>query len=99
MVKRVGIVLPSWNPNEPRFIVKDSNPRIADNRGFKNGKCVFNQRLGFAYSVEEIVEILNDDEYDKLREENKQLQQQMKHLNAFLVEKGLETEFVRRYDE
>lgn len=57
--KPVGVVLPSWNPNEPRFVVKDCHPQVSDDRQFKNGKCVFNQRLGFAYSVDEIVEVLN----------------------------------------
>ena len=57
--KRVAIVLPSWNPDEPRFVVAEANEGIADERCFRNGKCVFNQRLGFAYSVDEIVEVLN----------------------------------------
>lgn len=56
--KPVAIVLPSWNPNEPRFIVEDC-PQCGDDRQFKNGKVVFNQRLKLAYSVDEIVEVLN----------------------------------------
>ena len=58
--KPVGIVLPTWDPDEPRFIVADAHDKIADDRAFRNGKCVFNQRLGIVYSVEEIVEILNN---------------------------------------
>ena len=53
------MVLPTWDPNEPRFIVTEC-PMCSDERSFKNNKCVFNQRLGFAYSVDEIVEVLND---------------------------------------
>ena len=73
--KPVGIVVASWNPNEPRFIVKESNEGIADERGFKNGKCVFNQRLGFAYSVDEIVEVLNN--YEELEKKHKELKQDL----------------------
>lgn len=44
-----------------RFIVDDKPGKfIADERVFKNNKCVFNKRLGFAYSVDEIVEVLNE---------------------------------------
>lgn len=70
--KPIGIVLPSWNPDEPRFIVKTCK-YCSDDRQFKNSKCVFNQRLGFAYSVDEIVEVLNTlgDENDQLKEELK----------------------------
>lgn len=53
------IILPSWNPDEPRFIVKNCEHRIAEDREFRNNTCVYNQRLGFAYSVSEIVEVLN----------------------------------------
>lgn len=56
--KPVAIILPSWNPEEPRFIVKDCAECNKD-RQFMNGKVVYNQRLGFAYSVDEIVEALN----------------------------------------
>jgi len=63
--KPVLMILPKWDPDEPRFIVKEC-PRCSDDRAFKNNKCVYNQRLGFAYSVDEIVEVLNneDDEDD-----------------------------------
>lgn len=76
--KIIGVCLPSWDSNEPRFVVKESNDGIAEDRGFKNGTCVFNQRLGFAYSVDEIVEVLNalsdvEDENDELKKEDKRL--------------------------
>lgn len=70
--KPIAIILPSWNPDEPRFIVEDC-PKCGDDRQFKNGKCVYNQRLGFAYSVDEIVEVLNNTELEdkfKLLNEN-----------------------------
>ena len=47
-----------WCPKKPRFIV-DTCEKCSDDRQFKNGEIVFNQRLGLAYSVEEIVEVLN----------------------------------------
>jgi len=56
--KPIGIVLPTWNPDEPRFIIADC-PKCDDDRQFKNGESVYNQRLGFSYSVSEIVEVLN----------------------------------------
>ena len=70
--KPIGIVLPTWNPDEPRFVVMDC-PQCSDDRQFKNGRCVYNQRLGFAYSVEEIVEVLNatNNEKEQLKEELK----------------------------
>ena len=42
-----------------------------DSRVFKNGLCVFNNRLGMAYSVTEIVEVLNNmsDTIDALQDE------------------------------
>ena len=77
--KPVGIVIPTWNPNEPRFIVEDAHDELADNRAFKNGKCVYNQRLGVVYTVEYIVDALNElgDEIDKLKEENEQLKNRL----------------------
>ena len=57
--KPVMRILPRWDPDEPRFIV-DTCGKCSDDRQFKNGKVVFNQRLGFAYSVDEIVEVLNN---------------------------------------
>ena len=88
--KPVMITLPSWNPDEPRFIVKECE-ECSDDRAFKNNKCVYNQRLGFAYSVDEIVEVLNNEDdfnqsecitvYDlkqeikKLKKENENLKQ------------------------
>lgn len=71
--KPVAVVLPSWDPNEPRFITTEC-PECSDDRQFKNGKCVYNQRLGFCYSVNEIVEVLNNEkELNELRTENNQL--------------------------
>lgn len=61
--KPVLVVLPSWDPNEPRFIVTEC-PRCGDDRQFKNGEVVFNQRINMAYSVNEIVEVLNNTEYE-----------------------------------
>ena len=58
--KPVMMILPTWDPDEPRFIVKEC-PQCSDDRVFKNNKCVYNQRLGFAYSVDEIVEVLNNE--------------------------------------
>lgn len=77
--KPVGIILPTWNPNEPRFIVGDAHDGLADDRAFKNGKCVYNQRLGIIYTVGYIVDALNDfgDEIDKLKEENEQLKNRL----------------------
>jgi len=70
--KPVLIVMPTWDPEEPRFIVGDC-PMCGDDRQFKNGKCVFNQRLGLAYSVDEIVEVLNNygDESDLFKDKIK----------------------------
>lgn len=58
--KRIAIILPNWNSNEPRFIVEDAHDGLADDRAFKNGKCVYNQRLGIVYTVEYIVDALNE---------------------------------------
>lgn len=44
------------------FIVDDARG-ASDDRVFRNGKVVFNKTLGFAYSVDEIVEVLNNDHY------------------------------------
>ena len=72
--KPVAIVLPTWNPNEPRFKVMDC-PQCSDDRQFKDGRCVYNQRLGFAYSINEIVEVLNNlgKENEELKKENELL--------------------------
>lgn len=77
--KPIGIVLPSWNPDEPRFIVETCK-QCSDDRQFKNSKCVFNQRLGFAYSVDEIVEVLN-----ALGDENEQLKQLVDEAEDIIV--------------
>lgn len=52
------VILPSWNPNDPVF-VKEECQRCGEDRQFKNGEVVYNQRLGLAYSVDDIVEVLN----------------------------------------
>lgn len=49
--------------SEDRFIADEAGEFCADERKFKNGKCVYNTRHGFAYSVDEIVEVLNNDDY------------------------------------
>ena len=41
-----------------RFIVSDAEG-ISDDRKFANGKCIYNTRLGMAYSADEAVEVLN----------------------------------------
>ena len=41
------------------FEVEQADEYTEDSRTFKNGLCVYNNRLGFAYSVTEIVEVLN----------------------------------------
>ena len=41
------------------FEVEPAGEYTEDSRTFKNGLCVYNNRLGFAYSVTEIVEVLN----------------------------------------
>lgn len=41
------------------FEVEPAGEYTEDSRTFKNGLCVYNSRLGFAYSVSEIVEVLN----------------------------------------
>ena len=56
--KPVAVVLPSWDKDSPRFRVETCS-RCGDDRQFKNGKVVYNQRLGMAYSVDEIVEVFN----------------------------------------
>ena len=78
--KRVGIILPTWNPDEPRFIVENAHDGLADDRAFKNGKCVYNQRLGIVYTVGYIVDVLNEfgDEIDKLKEDNEALKKFIK---------------------
>ena len=93
--KPVMMILPTWDPDEPRFIVKECE-KCSDDRAFKNNKCVYNQRLGFAYSVDEIVEVLNNEDdfnqsecitvYDlkqeikKLKKENENLKQTIEKL-------------------
>ena len=49
-----------WKPRKPRFIV-DECSQCSNDRQFKNGKVVYNQNLGMAHSVDEIVEVLNSD--------------------------------------
>jgi hypothetical protein len=49
-----------WKPRKSRFIVEECS-KCSNDRQFKNGKVVYNQNLGRAYSVDEIVEVLNTD--------------------------------------
>ena len=86
--KPVGIVIPTWNPNEPRFIVEDAHDGLADDRAFKNGKFVYNQRLGVVYNVEYVVDALNElgDEIDKLKEENEQLRQELDNFKPVMFQ-------------
>ena len=80
--KPIGIVLPSWNPNEPRYIVADATEHLSDDRKFANGKCVKNQRLKIVFSVSDIVDGFNayNEEIDRLKSENEQLRKQIKKL-------------------
>ena len=48
--------------DRPRFVTLECE-KASNDRVFKNNKCVFNTRLGFAYSVDEIVEVLNNRNY------------------------------------
>lgn len=57
--KPVMVVVPSWNPGDPVFI-KETCPKCGDDRQFKTGEIVYNQRLNLAYSVDDIVEVLNN---------------------------------------
>lgn len=41
------------------FEVESAGEYTEDSRTFKNGLCVYNNRLGMGYSVTEIVEVLN----------------------------------------
>ena len=62
--KPIAIAIPTWDPNEPRFIKKECL-QCSEDRQFKTGDCVYNQRLGLAYSVDDIVEVLNDTHAEK----------------------------------
>lgn len=44
---------------EDYFIVEGTTEYMADSCAFKNNTCVYNKRLGIAYSATEIVEVLN----------------------------------------
>ena len=85
--KPTAIILPSWNPDEPRFIVETCEYPIAEDREFRNNTCVYNQRLKIAYSVEEIVEVLNNmgDKIDDLKDDNEQLHKKITELHKELA--------------
>lgn len=85
--KPTAIILPSWNPDEPRFIVETCEYPIAEDREFRNNTCVYNQRLKIAYSVEEIVEVLNNmgDKIDDLEDDKEQLHKKITELNKELA--------------
>ena len=96
--KPIAIILPSRNPNEPRFIVEDVHEQIADDRRFKNGKGVLNQRLGFFYSVEEIVEVLNNmgEMIDELEEQLKEKREEEQlYANEILELREANKEFIQ----
>lgn len=76
--KPVGIILPTWDPNEPRFRVAEATEHISDDRVFKNGECVENQRLKIVYSVQDIVDVLN--RYEDLEKETEVLKQQLEKI-------------------
>lgn len=76
--KPVGIILPTWDPNEPRFRVAEATEYISDDRVFKNGKCVENQRLKIVYSVDDIVDVLN--RYEDIEKESKVLKEQLEKI-------------------
>lgn len=57
------------------FEVEISSDYMADSRRFQNGLCVFNNRLGMAYSVTEIVKVLNS-----LTFENQKLKERINEL-------------------
>lgn len=46
-----------------KFMVDEASEYVDDSRVFRNGKCVYNKTLGFAYSVDEIVEVFNHNHY------------------------------------
>ena len=59
------------------FEVEIADECMADSRKFQNGLCVFNNRLGMAYSVTEIVEVLNHmiaviHEFESMKDENEE---------------------------
>ena len=99
--KPIAIILPNWNPNESRFIVEDVHEQIADDRRFKNGKGVLNQRLGFFYSVEEIVEVLNnmDERIDDLEEQLKQKNEEERLYANEIVKLNKEAKEVLNFKE
>ena len=51
-----------WKPRQKRFIVTKCE-KCSDDRQFKDNTVVYNKNLGFAYSCEEIVEVLNNNGY------------------------------------
>lgn len=73
MKKPTMIVFPTWNPNEPRFIVEQCHKGVAEDRQFQNNTCVYNQRLGIAYSADEITWALNDTTLDDLQDTIRQI--------------------------
>ena len=49
--------------SEDKFIVEDGSEWVSEDRIFRNGKVVHNKVLDMAYSVDEIVEVLNNRHY------------------------------------
>ena len=73
MTKQTMIIFPTWNPDEPRFIVEQCHHGCAEDRQFQNNTCVYNQRLGIAYSADEITMALNDTTLDDLQDTIRQI--------------------------
>ena len=53
--KPTAIILPSWNPDEPRFIVETCEYPIAEDREFRNNNYRFS-----LYSVDILPEVADD---------------------------------------
>jgi len=86
-----------WNSSEPRFIVMECK-ECSDDKAFQNNKCVYNQRLGFAYSIDDIVEILNNTdeiviENFNLEKENKEFKDRVFNI----IDKNID-KLQRKYD-
>lgn len=47
------------NPDTPRFKIHSIGDQGEDDQVFRDGNCIYNQRIGRIYSAEDIVELLN----------------------------------------
>ena len=79
-------ILPNLKQNDPIF-VKKACKNCDDDRAFKNGYCVFNQRLGFAYSVDEIINELDNPIIEKWRKDAYILEKKLRDCAYDLDEK------------